>query len=147
MPLTKGAGGGSADLFDMFKVSCSNPSLTTSRGLQITPGVFKVYSWKLQWTTELASFSKVSQTHRINVNIVNPMECLVHCVINFLQNYKQTTKKMSQKPSKLLQSKRKTSYPPLPNNKHTLWFMRTPRGRELIKLLHSLISCCFFFQL
>ena len=33
-------GGGSAGPLDMLTVACSNPSLTTSRGLQITSGVF-----------------------------------------------------------------------------------------------------------
>ena len=37
-------GGGSAGLFDMLKVGCSNPRLTTSQGLHITPGAFQVYS-------------------------------------------------------------------------------------------------------
>lgn len=37
-----GGGGGSAGLFDMLKVGCSNPRLTISQGLHITPGVFQV---------------------------------------------------------------------------------------------------------
>lgn len=38
------AGGGDAGLFDMLKVGCSIPRLTTSQGLHITPCVFQVYS-------------------------------------------------------------------------------------------------------
>ena len=118
---SQGGGGGSAGLFDMLKVGCSNPRLTTSQGLHITPGAFQVYSWRLQWTTELASFSKVSQIHRINVNIVNPMKCLVHCVINFLQKLQTNNQKDESKTIQAFAELNKKHHIFSPNNKHTLF--------------------------